>query len=400
MLDRLPYRNETPPWSCAASSAHCPRAAGCWASPLATRGCPRCCSRWPARPTFRPSLCPAASRSSPRRRRTLPRCRRSPRVSPAMKSPLEHAAEMGCKACGSPGGGCRVHGHGRHQPGRHAEALGLTLPHGALAPSGSEIWRDVATPLRPRPAWQLDLAGTTTRDLLTDDSIHNAMVCHAAFGGSTNLVLHVPAIAHAAGLETPRTVDDWSRINRLVPRLVDSLPNGPQHYATVKVYPRRRRTEAMLHLRDLGLLETRRENRHGAHAGRKSRLVGKEASAGRVSAQNSAPSMASIRITSSCPPRALRTRPSPNTVTFLRERTRLLRSALVKSTAISPAVIDADGVFLHEGPARVFTSEGQAIAALKSGSVKAGDCHGARRHRPRLWHARKRIKLTRLRSST
>ena len=52
------------------------------------------------------------------------------------------------------------------------------------------------------------------------------MVVHAAFGGSTNLILHLPAIAHAAGLRRP-TVDDWARVNRQVPRLVDALPNGP-----------------------------------------------------------------------------------------------------------------------------------------------------------------------------
>ena len=52
------------------------------------------------------------------------------------------------------------------------------------------------------------------------------MVVHAACGGSTNLLLHIPAIAYAAGLERP-TVDDWNEINKQVPRLVDVLPNGP-----------------------------------------------------------------------------------------------------------------------------------------------------------------------------
>jgi xylonate dehydratase len=54
------------------------------------------------------------------------------------------------------------------------------------------------------------------------------MLVHAAFGGSTNLLLHVPAIAHAAGLATAH-VDDWIRVNRATPRLVDALPNGPRH---------------------------------------------------------------------------------------------------------------------------------------------------------------------------
>jgi xylonate dehydratase len=165
---------------------------------------------------------------------------------------LEHAAEMGCRACGSPGGGCQFMGTAATSQ-VVAEALGLALPHAALAPSGSPIWRDVAR-RSARALLALDLAGTVNRDFLTDDSVHNAMVCHAAFGGSTNLVLHIPAIAHAAGLRRP-TVDDWARINRAVPRIVDSLPNGPRHFATVQVYLAGGVPEAMLHLRELGLLK-------------------------------------------------------------------------------------------------------------------------------------------------
>ncbi len=55
------------------------------------------------------------------------------------------------------------------------------------------------------------------------------------FGGSTNLLLHIPAIAHAANLHRP-TINDWSRINRSVPRLVDALPNGPKGHPTIQVF--------------------------------------------------------------------------------------------------------------------------------------------------------------------
>ena len=281
---------------------------------------------------------------------------------------LEHAAEMGCKACGSPGGGCQFMGTAATSQ-VVAEALGLSLPHAALAPSGSEIWRDVAR-RSARALLALDLAGTTTRDLLTEDSIHNAMVCHAAFGGSTNLVLHVPAIAHAAGLKRP-TVDDWIRINRIVPRLVDSLPNGPQHYATVQVYLAGGVPEAMLHLRDLGLLKLDAKTVTGRTLGenlawwekseRRSRLREKLRALDGIDPDNVIMSASRAR-----------ERGLTSTVTFLRGGL-APEGALVKSTAISPAVIDAEGIFLHEGPARVFTSEGQAIAALKSGSVKPGD---------------------------
>ena len=86
------------------------------------------------------------------------------------------------------------------------------------------------------------------RQILTEKSIHNAMVVHAAFGGSTNLLLHIPAIAHAAGLPRP-TVEDWIDVNRHVPRLVDALPNGPVGHPTVRVFLAGGVPEVMLHLR-------------------------------------------------------------------------------------------------------------------------------------------------------
>ena len=98
-------------------------------------------------------------------------------------------------------------------------------------------------------------AGRTTRQLLTPASIANAITVHAAFGGSTNLLLHVPAIAHAAGLPLP-TVDDWMAVNRRTPRLVSVLPNGPVHHPTVRVFLAGGVPEVMLHLDRLGLLDT------------------------------------------------------------------------------------------------------------------------------------------------
>ena len=81
------------------------------------------------------------------------------------------------------------------------------------------------------------------------------MVVFAAFGGSTNLILHVPAIAHAAGLRRP-SAGEWAEVNRLVPRLVDALPNGPRNHPTVQVFMAGGVPEVMLHLRRLGLLDT------------------------------------------------------------------------------------------------------------------------------------------------
>ncbi len=121
---------------------------------------------------------------------------------------------------------------------------------------------------------QLKEGNITIRDVLTAASIQNAMVVHAAFGGSTNLLLHIPAIAHAAGLTLP-TVDDWISVNRRVPRLVSVLPNGPVHHPTVRVFLAGGVPEVMLHLRGLNLLDTRGAHDHGQNPWRKPGWMGK-----------------------------------------------------------------------------------------------------------------------------
>jgi len=281
---------------------------------------------------------------------------------------LEYAAEMGCKACGSPGGGCQFLGTAATSQ-VVGEALGLSLTHAALNPSGSEIWRDLAR-RSARALIELERAGTTTRRILTDAAIHNAMVTHAAFGGSTNLILHVPAIAHAAGLRRP-TVADWTRINQQVPRLVDVLPNGPHHYATSQVFLAGGVPEVMLHLRELGLLRLDAPTVSGRTLGEN--LAWWEQSERRQRLR------AKLRELDGVDPDAVilsptraRERGLTPTITFLRGNL-APEGALVKSTAIAPERIGPDGVFLHEGPARIYTSEAAAIAAVKRGDLRAGD---------------------------
>ena len=166
---------------------------------------------------------------------------------------LEKAAELGCRACASPGGGCQFLGTAATSQ-VVGEALGLSLPHSALAPSGQPLWLDMAK-RSGRALVQLSRRGLTTKKILTPGRIsHNAMTVHAACGGSTNLLLHIPAIAFEAGLTRP-TVDDWHNINIKVPRLVDALPNGPVGHPTVRVFLAGGVPEIMLHLRALGLLK-------------------------------------------------------------------------------------------------------------------------------------------------
>lgn len=284
---------------------------------------------------------------------------------------LEYAAEMGCKACGSPGGGCQFMGTAATSQ-VVGEALGLTLPHGALSPSGAPIWRDLAR-RSAKALLALERAGLKTGDVLSEDSLHNAMVVHAAFGGSTNLILHLPAIAHAAKLRRP-TVGDWERVNRQVPRLVDVLPNGPTHFATVQVFLAGGVPEVMLHLRELGLLRLDARTVTGHTLGEN--LAWWERSERRTRLRAKLQELDGIdpdRVILS-PPRA-RAAGLTSTVTFMRGNL-APEGALVKSTAIAPTLVGPDGVYLHEGPARVFGSEDAAIAAIKSNgpdAIRPGD---------------------------
>jgi putative YjhG/YagF family dehydratase len=281
---------------------------------------------------------------------------------------LQEAAELGCRACASPGGGCQFLGTAATSQ-VVGEALGLSLGHSALAPSGHPIWLDMAR-RSARALMALDARGMRTRDVLTDAALHNAMVTHAAFGGSTNLILHVPAIAHAAGLPRP-TARDWTAINRRVPRIVDALPNGPRHHPTVQVFLAGGVPEVMLHLRRAGLLETKALTVAGVtldeqldaweSSERRTRLRA------RLRAQDGVDPDDVI-----LSPEAAAARGLTSTVCFPHGNL-APEGSVIKSTAIDPSVLDPDGVFRFTGPARVFLSEPAAMAAIKQGRIQPGD---------------------------
>ena len=283
----------------------------------------------------------------------------------------EEAARVGCGSCASPGGGCHFLGTAATAQ-VVAEALGLTLPHAALCPSGQPIWLAMAR----HSAWALmHLAerGWTARELLTDAAVRNAMVVHAAFGGSTNLLLHLPAIAHAAGLQRP-TVDDWNTINRAVPRCVDVLPNGPTNHPTVRVFMAGGVPEVMLHLRQRGFLDTRVRTVAGLSL--EHVLDWWETSARRVRLRATLRQRDGIDPDDVIiPPDVARRRGLTSTVCFPRGNI-CPHGSVTKATAIDPAVVDADGVYRKIGPARVFTTEQSAIQAIKGQTdhpVRPGD---------------------------
>jgi len=273
---------------------------------------------------------------------------------------LQEAAEAGCHSCASPGGGCQFLGTAATSQ-VIGEALGLSLPHSALSPSGQPIWLDMAR-RSAKALVNLQKKGLTTKHILTDASIKNALAVFAAFGGSTNLLLHTPAIAFHGGLKRP-TIDDWTYSNKRVPRIVDALPNGPIGHPTIRVFLAGGVPEVMLHLRELGLLQLDALTATGEPLGkvlewwqtseRRKRLRDHLFNVDRIDPDTviMSPTLAKARgLTSSlCFP----------TGNLCPE------GCVIKSTAIDPSMVDADGVYRKTGPAKVFTTEKAAIAALK-----------------------------------
>lgn len=281
---------------------------------------------------------------------------------------LEEAALEGCRACASSGGGCQFLGTaGTSQV--IAEGLGMALPHSALAPSGSNIWAEIGAQ-SARAVLQLEERGITTKDILTDKAIENAMVVHAAFGGSTNLLLHLPAIAHAAGCKIP-TVKDWARINKEVPRIVCVLPVGPVNHPTSRVFLAGGVPEVMLHLRKLGLLHEDVMTVTGHTL--KENLDWWEQSERRKKCQERLVAADKVQVDEVImSPEQAKERGLTSTITFPVGNI-APEGSVIKSTAIDPTVIDDDGVFRHTGKAKVFTSEKDAIKAIKDGDIVAGD---------------------------
>src|SRR6059036_389900 len=284
---------------------------------------------------------------------------------------LEEASDLGCRACGSPGGGCQFLGTAATSQ-VIGEALGLSLPHSALAPSGQPVWLDMAR-RSANALCALAEKKMPARQILTPAAIENAMVLHAAFGGSTNLLLHIPAIAHAAGLKPP-TLDDWIRVNRATPRLVDALPNGPRGHPTVQVFMAGGVPEVMLHLRRMGLLHGDVLTATGdtldakldwwAASDRRTKARARLAAAAAV-----APDDVIMG------PDAARRAGLTSTVVFPVGNL-APEGAVIKATALDPSIVGDDQVYRHRGPARVFVDERDAIRAVKGGTehpIRAGD---------------------------
>ncbi|MFG0290382.1 MAG: YjhG/YagF family D-xylonate dehydratase [Rhodopirellula sp. JB044] len=273
---------------------------------------------------------------------------------------LEDASAAGCRACGTPGGGCQFLGTAATSQ-VIAEALGMTVPHAALAPSGQPIWTRLARDSAAAAA-AMHASGMVMSDVLTEAAFENAMRMHAAVGGSTNLLLHIPAIAAAAGVRRP-TVEDFSRVNQRVPRFVDCLPNGPVGHPTVRLFLAGGVPEVALHLHRAGLWNADEKTVSGLTWGdildAWERSPRREVCRERLQLADGVDPDDVIMS-----PDKAKTAGLTSTVCFPKGNL-CPQGSVIKATSIDPSVVDIDGVYRKRGPARVFTSERRAIEAVK-----------------------------------
>lgn len=222
-----------------------------------------------------------------------------------------------------------------------AEALGMSLP-GSAAPPATDRRRDGFARRSGAAVVELLRRGITARDILTKEAFENAIAVVMAFGGSTNAVLHLLAIAHEA--DVALTLDDFSRIGSKVPHLADVKPFGRHvmshvdHIGGVPVM--------MKALLDAGLL-------HGDCL--------------TVTGATLAENLAEI-----APPdpdgKVLRALSNPihptGGITILRG------SLAPEGAVVKSAGFDSD---VFEGTARVFDGERAALDALEDGTITKGD---------------------------
>ncbi|BCZ21392.1 dihydroxy-acid dehydratase [Mycobacterium senriense] len=222
-----------------------------------------------------------------------------------------------------------------------AEALGMSLP-GSAAPPATDRRRDGFARRSGAAVVELLRRGITARDILTKEAFENAIAVVMAFGGSTNAVLHLLAIAHEAGVAL--SLDDFSRIGSKVPHLADVKPFGRHvmshvdHIGGVPV--------VMKALLDAGLLRGDCLTVTGATVAENLAAIAPPDPDGKVLRALSNPIHPTGGIT-------------------------ILRGSLAPEGAVvKSAGFDSD---VFEGTARVFDGERAALDALEDGTITKGD---------------------------
>lgn len=222
-----------------------------------------------------------------------------------------------------------------------AEALGMSLP-GSASPPSADRRRDYFAHRSGEAVVTMLRLGITARDILTKKAFENAIAVAMAFGGSTNVVLHLLAIAREAEVEL--TLDDFNRIGDTVPHIGDLKPFGK--YVMNDVDRHGGVPVVMKALLDAGLL-------HG--------------DALTVTGKTVAENLADL---DPMPLDGTVIRTLDNPIHATGGITVLHGSFAPEGAVVKTAGFDAD---IFEGPARVFERERAAMDALTDGKISAGD---------------------------
>ncbi len=221
-----------------------------------------------------------------------------------------------------------------------SEALGIALPGNGTVPA---VYSERIRLAKRAGMKIMELLeqGTTARDLINEASIHNGMALDMAFGGSTNTMLHLTAIAHAAGC--PVTMDDWDRVSAATPNIVRIAPAGQLHIQDLNDVGG---VPAIMHeLWDAGVLD--RDAR--TCMGPLEEIVGAYPHAdGTVVRRHTDPYSPDGGL------KVMRGNLAPD-------------CGVVKKSAVAP------DMHRHQGPARVFESEEDACEAIFGGKIVPGD---------------------------
>ncbi len=222
-----------------------------------------------------------------------------------------------------------------------AEAMGMSLP-GSAAPPSVDRRRDAFSIASGEAVVELIRQGITTRDIITKKSLENAIAVVMAFGGSTNAVLHLLAIAHEANVDL--TLADFQRIGAKVPLLADVKPFG--RYVMSDVDKVGGVPVIMRALYDAGLI-------HGDCM--------------TVTGKTVAENLAAIP---SPDPDGVILHAVQNPIGGVGGITILEGSLAPEGAVCKTAGIPVD---VFEGPAKVFERERAAMDALENGNIQAGD---------------------------
>lgn len=231
------------------------------------------------------------------------------------------------------------------------EAIGLGLPGNGTIPA---VYSERIRLAKRAGMAVMDLfeRGVTARDIVTPEAIENAMMLDMAFGGSSNTVLHLTAIAHEA--DCPITLDDWDRVSQVTPNVVRVSPSSEYHMEDL--YRAGGIPAIMRELDAAGLLKRDAATVDG-------RTMGEIADAAvNRDAQMIRPVGDAYSAQGGL--RVLRGNLAPD-------------GAVVKRSAVAPEMMR------HSGPARVFESEEAAVDAILGRAIEAGDVIVIRYEGPR-----------------